>query len=237
MAQKTETRNIFQKMNSVMSDLDGKIEKDGQVTYGNKYKYVSIAGLTNEIRRALVSNGLVFYADLVIEDRSGKGLIQTYKCTLANCDAPDEKIQMHMAGSSNDQSPTSSGICLSSAVKNCFLKMFCLAGDDDDAEAHSGQQPHVPSITKKTGPKPKLKAVTSKPVQCTVLSVNKLSGFAEVVVKTKEENSKEIKTLTSLDSVIDMAQSICDANAECMIVTRITEKGNVELVKITEIGK
>jgi len=235
MAQ-TKTKNIFQKMNGVMSDLDGSIEKDGQVTYGNKYKYVSISGLTNQVRRSLVANGLAFYTDLVVEDRSGKGLVQTYKCSLVNSDDPSEKIEMHMVGSSNDQSPTSSGICLSYAVKNCFLKMFCLAGDDEDAEAHAGSPSSKGSqgggAPKKTGPKAK---PAPKPVRCTVLSVNDVFSYSEVIVK-KTEDGKELKTMTSVSEVVEMARAICDAKAEAIIETRLTDKGNLELVSIKEVS-
>lgn len=240
-------RNLFQRMNDVMRALDGKIEKDGAVTYGNKYKYVSIAGLTNEIRRALVENGLAFFADLVIEDRSGKSLIQTYKCTLVNADSPEDKIEMLMCGTANDQSPTASGICLSYAVKNCFLKTFCLAGDDDDAEAHANPATPVQSFAKKkpsplapvskVGPKTK----PPKKIKCTVISVEDTENDSVKKIKiqtvgTSADMPEMAETVTNKDTVIAMARTICEAEAECMIVTRKTERGNIELVSIEEIS-
>lgn len=129
-----EPLNIYQRINAVMAEVGGKIEKDGKVSFKNtNYEYVSHDAVTAHIRGALVKHGILPVSTVVKYQWGGSD--NTVEMTVAtvffNVDNPDDFIGTETLGFGADKSDKGPGKALSYAIKSAYLKMFMLNSADD----------------------------------------------------------------------------------------------------------
>ena len=141
------TPNIYQRINSVMKEVQY-VQKDKQISGGGaNYKAVTHDQVVSVIRASLVKNGIVIYP----EQLSGEFIIKrdlnatpqpvkmglyegVYNVHLVNIDNPDDKVTTSITAHANDNGDKAPGKAATYAIKTMVLKMFFLeTGENDES--------------------------------------------------------------------------------------------------------
>jgi len=207
-----EKKNIHQRVIAAMDLLNGKVAKDSRQGHQG-FNYVSIAALTNTVRRVFTEVGITFRANLVAEDRTTKALHQAYECVFTNADNPEDFFSVVSVGSAMDQKPTSAGVAMSYAVKNAILKCLMLAGDDKDAEV-AGTEAPAGKVAKPNAANESTKKVTAK-------DISDENGIYWV-------DTDGGKFVTDQKSIVDLVK----VGEEQTFKFAVTPKGNLALVGV-----
>jgi hypothetical protein len=137
-------KNLYQRILSVMDDL-GAVGKTGKTSYGEQFAYHKIDDIDDQLRTALIANGIVVVPTAVTDarishveetDRAGKPRTTWHaECsltiTLINADAPEERLEISGWGQGIDYSDKATGKALSYAAKSAYLSAFHLRGQPD----------------------------------------------------------------------------------------------------------
>lgn len=140
----SDTKNIYQRINAVMRDVEY-IKKDKKVDApGAKYDAVTHDMVTAVIRKSLVEHGIVVQVAQTkgkmlqmrnVESGINMHLYQgDYDVDYVNIDNPSEILRVHIQAHAGDNGDKAPGKCCSYAVKHAHLKTFSLeTGIDDES--------------------------------------------------------------------------------------------------------
>lgn len=143
----SEVKNIYQRINAVMKEVEY-VQKDKAVTGGGQnYKAVTHDQVVSVIRKSLVSNGIVINPIqtsgefLVMRDMNATpqpikmGLYSgSYDVFFVNMDKPEDKVLVKVDAHANDNGDKAPGKCMTYAVKTAILKQFTLeTGENDES--------------------------------------------------------------------------------------------------------
>jgi hypothetical protein len=142
-----ESKNIYQRINSVMQEVKY-VQKDSSVTgAGGGYKAVSHDQVISVVRESMVNNGIV----VIPKQTSGEFIVMRdmnatpnpvkmglysgdYEFTFINVDDPKETFVATMQAHANDNGDKAPGKALSYATKSVYLKVFSLeTGESDES--------------------------------------------------------------------------------------------------------
>ena len=142
-------RNIYQRLQAVMTDVRG-VAKRGHNRQGN-YKYAGHEAVTEALRDAYVKHGIVRTASVVGHELVDKGtLVLMVEVSWVNVDDPESRHTVVIPAvqssvqKNGGPSPVQVGMALSYAVKNAEFKTLALTGDDtpdvesDEVEHYDG---------------------------------------------------------------------------------------------------
>lgn len=125
--------NIYQRIQSVMQDIQY-LTKDDQVSFGTtKYKAISEEKVTTTVRASMIKNGLVMYPETL--DITKDGQITTVNVTyrMVNVEDPNEQIIIASCGQGSDTQDKGSGKAMTYAYKYALLRTFAIpTGEDPD---------------------------------------------------------------------------------------------------------
>ena len=144
--------NIYQKIQSVMQDIQY-LAKDDQVAFGTtKYKAISEEKVTTTVRASMIKNGLVMYPET--QEIMKEGQITTVNVTyrMINVEEPNEQIQIASSGQGSDTQDKGSGKAMTYAFKYALLRTFMIpTGEDPDkissAELDAREELENPVVT------------------------------------------------------------------------------------------
>jgi hypothetical protein len=156
-------KNLYQRIIAVMDDL-GAVGKTGRTNYGEKFEYHRIDDIDDQLRTALIANGLVVVPTAVTEarithveelDRAGKPRTTWHaecqlEITLINADQPEERLEIAGWGQGIDYSDKATGKALAYAAKSAYLSAFHLRGQPD-VEAQNIERAAPPTAVQLTG--------------------------------------------------------------------------------------
>lgn len=144
-----EKRNIYQRINAVMQEVDY-VQKDKAVSGGGaSYKAVTHDQAVSVLRKSLVKNGIVIRTVqlsgefLQMRDMNAKpepvkmGLYTgSYDIHFVNIDSPDDFATVSVQAHANDNGDKAPGKAMTYAVKAAMLKLFTLeTGEDEESRA------------------------------------------------------------------------------------------------------
>lgn len=122
--------NLYEKINTIMQNVES-LKKDGKVEFGStKYKYLSEAKTTAEIRKQLIEQKLVILPIEVTEQKEGQITHGLYTYKLVNVENPDEFITLQSGGQGHDSSDKGSGKASSYAYKYLMWRTFAIPSND-----------------------------------------------------------------------------------------------------------
>lgn len=173
MATEAPTRNIYQKLNSVMAEV-GTLPKTGRNTNQN-YAFIEQAYMMAVLRPLFVTHGLVILPEIISTDwHQAEGAKQTtarcqMRFTLVNADNPAEKLECLWAAEGADMGDKGVNKAGTSGEKYWLMKMLMLS-DKDDPDAESPQEPvrsptPQPARPQAARPFPPASAIAVKSVQ------------------------------------------------------------------------
>jgi len=143
-AEKNQSKNIYQRINAVMKDVDY-VKKDVKVGgSGPEYRGVSHDQVVSVLRKSMTDHGIVVYPGQeqgkVIVDRNKKENINMllysglYDINFVNIDDPKDRITVRINAHAADNGDKAPGKCVSYATKTAMLKIFCLeTGENDES--------------------------------------------------------------------------------------------------------
>ena len=194
-----ETKNIYQRINSVMKEV-AYIKKDANIGGGgNSYKAVTHDQVISVCRSKLVDAGILIFP----EQTSGELLITrnlkedikmhlysgVYKINFVNIDKPEDKVTVTINAHAADNGDKAPGKCITYATKSAILKILCLeTGENDESreEIREAQKTITPD------------QVTELSEYCLIKSGN---SVAWTPVGQKLANAYQIKTLEQLPAL------------------------------------
>ncbi len=131
--------NLYEKINTIMQNVES-LKKDGKVEFGStKYKYLSEAKTTAEIRKQLIEQKLVILPIEVNEVKEGQITHGLYTYKLVNVENPDEFITLQSGGQGHDSSDKGSGKASSYAYKYLMWRTFAIPSNDDPDQVSSDE--------------------------------------------------------------------------------------------------
>mgnify|MGYP003641906134 CR=1 FL=1 len=150
----TQKKNIYQRINAVMQDVQY-VQKDKAVSGGGaNYKAVTHDQLVSVIRAALVKHGIVVEPKqtegkfLVMRDMNATpqqvkmGLYSGwYDVHFVNIDYPADKTCITVEAHANDNGDKAPGKALTYAVKSAMLKQFTLETGENDESREEVRDP------------------------------------------------------------------------------------------------
>ena len=141
MHEKTAIPSIHQRMFAVMASVNRITKGDKKVN--NQYSYVSQESIIEQIRPALIENGIFTVVSVESHTQDGPRCEVTIIVDFVNVDNPDDKITVRGFGHGVDPSDKGPGKAISYAVKYIFLKNFCIeTGENPDRKPHEPQKQH-----------------------------------------------------------------------------------------------
>lgn len=136
----SETLNLDERMLAIMHDLGG-LEKTGTAHRSvGGYAYHAIDEIEAHLRPLLIKHGVTCWVSEVeaqsvqIETSGGKSAQQTdmkLTVTFRNADDPKDFISVQTYGQGIDTSDKAAGKAMSYALKNLYLALFHMRGQDD----------------------------------------------------------------------------------------------------------
>jgi len=116
-----------------MSDVSSYIEKDGAVEIRGSelYRYISHDAVTNHIRKACISRGVMVHPTVTGANTDGNRCELEVEVDFINIDDPKDRITVRSVGYGVDPSDKGPGKAWSYAVKYAYLKLFMLNSADD----------------------------------------------------------------------------------------------------------
>lgn len=140
----SDKRNIYQRINSVMTDI-GAFSKDGRNQHFN-YRYASIESIVAAIQPALTEHGIALIFDTLecvqvpVKQYTAKGTNEnevtrvTIKMTAVNIDNPTDIATIHTYGYGVDSQDKGVYKAISGGRKYAMFAMFNLMAGSDDPE-------------------------------------------------------------------------------------------------------
>ena len=125
-----ESANIYQRM--IMAQHQAKHIKPKQS--GQKYDYLAHDDVTEEAKRVLNQNGILFFPTIETmeqDEREQTNVIMTVKCAFINADKPEEKIETLSQSYGLDKQDKGPGKAYSYAVKFALQKALMLNTGED----------------------------------------------------------------------------------------------------------
>lgn len=125
--------NIYEKIASIMQDVQY-LAKDDNVAFGNtKYKALSEEKVTSIMRKELLKYKLVVFPVAQTATRSGQITHVDVTYRMVNVDNPEEYIEIASCGDGADSQDKGSGKAMTYAFKYMWLRTFALpTGEDPD---------------------------------------------------------------------------------------------------------
>lgn len=125
--------NIYEKISSIMQDVQY-LAKDDHVEFGNtKYKALSEEKVTEIMRGEMLKHGLVVYPIMQTANRTGNITHVDVMYRMVNVEAPEEYIEIASCGDGADTQDKGSGKAMTYAFKYMWLRTFALpTGEDPD---------------------------------------------------------------------------------------------------------
>lgn len=145
-------KNIYQRINAVMQDIDY-IKKDKKVSGGGaNYSAVSHDQVVAMVRDSLVKHGIMIYPEqvrsqvLVARDKSKDIAMMLYegeyKIHFVNIDDGQDRVTVQIVGHANDNGDKAPGKAVTYATKSAILKVFAIETGEND-ESRNYKEPEV----------------------------------------------------------------------------------------------
>lgn len=145
-------KNIFQRINSVMQEIDY-IKKDKKVAGGGaNYSAVSHDQVVAMLRDSIVKHGIVIYPEqveskvLVARDKSKDIAMMLYEgeyiIHFVNIDDGADRVSVRIVGHANDNGDKAPGKAVTYATKSALLKVFAIETGEND-ESRNYKEPEV----------------------------------------------------------------------------------------------
>ena len=149
---KEAPKNIFQRINAVMQEIDY-IKKDKKVSGGGaNYAAVSHDQVVAMVRESVVKNGIVIYPEqleskvLVARDKSKDIAMMLYEgefnIHFVNIDDGADRLTVRIVGHANDNGDKAPGKAVTYATKSAILKVFAIETGEND-ESRNYKEPEV----------------------------------------------------------------------------------------------
>ena len=136
----SESPNIYQRILSVMSELDY-IQKGSKMVNG-QYKYVSHDQVTSAIQPLLVQYGIASLPTVKSWKQEGNRTEVELLVYFVNANDPNDQFSVMSIGYGVDSGDKGPGKAISYAFKMACLKTFCLeTGEDPDNDANAVYEP------------------------------------------------------------------------------------------------
>lgn len=142
----SESKNVYQRINAIMSELSY-VKKTGKIGYGqNTYTAVLHDHVTQQLQPLCVKHGVVLVPSMIdttikkytVTTKKGESdryeTMTTAEIVVVNIDKPDETFTTQATAHSFDNQDKSTGKAYSMAVKYCYLKLFMLASGDEEED-------------------------------------------------------------------------------------------------------
>lgn len=150
--QPSATKNIYQRINAVMQEIDY-IKKDKKISGGGaNYSAVSHDQVTAMVRDSLVKHGIMIYPEqvrsevLVARDKSKDIAMMLYegeyKIHFVNIDDGQDRVTVQIVGHANDNGDKAPGKAVTYATKSAILKVFAIETGEND-ESRNYKEPEV----------------------------------------------------------------------------------------------
>lgn len=136
----TQTKNIYQRMNQVMMDVEG-VQKESKKVNG-QYTFVSHDGVAKALHMPMARAGIMMLPTIEELTQDGNRTRVMMGISFINIDNPEDKCYIRSAGDGIDPQDKGIGKAVSYAVKYGLLKAFCLETGDD---VEKDQYEHKPS--------------------------------------------------------------------------------------------
>lgn len=148
----TQPRNIYQRINAVMQEIDY-IKKDKKVSGGGaNYSAVSHDQVVAMLRDSLVKHGIVYYPEqlnstvLVARDKSKDIAMMLYEgeynVHFVNIDDGADRLTVRIVGHANDNGDKAPGKAVTYATKSALLKVFAIETGEND-ESRNYKEPEI----------------------------------------------------------------------------------------------
>jgi len=129
---KAKTKNIYQRMHSVMQKVTYVKKEKG----GMQYSSVSHDAVTKKLRAACLEEGIVITQSVFEHRLEGNNTVCDVVVTITNIDDPADNLVINSFGYGIDRQDKGPGKAMSYAFKYALLKAFMLeTGDDPDRDA------------------------------------------------------------------------------------------------------
>lgn len=146
------SKNIFQRINAVMQEIDY-IKKDKKVSGGGaNYSAVSHDQVVAMVRSSLVKHGIVVYPEqtdskvLVARDKSKDIAMMLYEgefnIHFVNIDDGADRLIVRIVGHANDNGDKAPGKAVTYATKSAILKVFAIETGENE-ESRNYKEPEV----------------------------------------------------------------------------------------------
>ena len=157
------SRNVHQRMLGVMEDFRY-IQKTGEASYGDRYKFVSHDDITSQLHPLLVKHGLTWVPTVTsvkydrIETKRGPSMhTQVFvDICVRNVDKPSDFVVFGFAGNAITNDDKGIGIATTYALKVAMLKVFAIPSGEADLEDRNeeiGATPEDRGSTRREVPK------------------------------------------------------------------------------------
>ncbi len=125
----TPVKNIYQRMNQVMLDVEG-VQKESKKVNG-QYTFVSHDAVAKALHMPMVKAGIMMLPTIEDLIQDGNRTRVMMGITFVNIDNPEDTCYIRTAGDGIDPQDKGIGKAVSYAVKYGLLKAFCLETGDD----------------------------------------------------------------------------------------------------------
>ena len=141
----TPSKNIYQRINAVMQDIDY-IQK-GDKKVAGQYRFVSHDQVTAALHGPLTKHGIACIPTIEEMKQDGNRTEVKLLVTFVNIDNPTDTVSVSYYGYGIDTSDKGIGKAVSYAFKYALLKVFTLeTGDDPDQDQETTYEPPKPKI-------------------------------------------------------------------------------------------
>lgn len=153
-------QNLVEKLAAVMAQVE-RVPKNGWNDF-HKYKYATEADITECVRSALASQGVMLIPSVeknewrTVKTQKGEETIATLTVRFTITDGKD-KIEFNALGEGQDRGDKATYKAMTGAIKYALLKLF-LIPTGDDPETEENEKPHTaarPRPTPRAAPAPR----------------------------------------------------------------------------------
>jgi len=137
MAQKKETKNLYQKLHAVMGGCKKLIKQEGG---GLPYKSVTHNMVSAQIKQQFKEHGLIFIPICKSSSKDGNIHSVTVACEIIDIDSGDKLPIGDFPGSGIDSQDKGYGKALSYAFKYLLQKLFLMEIGTDEEVDHNSQE-------------------------------------------------------------------------------------------------
>ena len=142
----SETKNIYQRILAVMSDV-AYVQKENKKV-NNQYSFVSHDQVSAVLHPVLVKHGIVVIPSVTKWQQDGNRTVADVTVSFVNADNPEDKIDVGAFGYGIDTQDKGPGKAISYATKYAMLKTFVLeTGDDPERDSIDHETEDVTAMT------------------------------------------------------------------------------------------